>query len=84
MLEKIRERVERYLQIDCDDFWSVYVECAGDEDIITGKYAGIWAFSLEFDGDEFHFSGHKIHTDIVKNICEIAEEFTKEQENERY
>ena len=76
MIVKIKDQLNRYLQNECDDYWIVSKEC----NELVAYYAGTERFRLEFDEDDWYFSGRNLSIDIVNTISEITCEALKEWE----
>lgn len=80
MINKIKDNLNEYLQNECHDYWNVRKD---GYDTIVAYYAGTERFKLEFDEDDWYFSGQDISIETINTISEIAKEALKEWEEER-
>lgn len=68
-IEKAKQKIEKYLQEECSDYW--HVKLQGDE--IMAYFIDTLRFVITYDDGDWNISGTDIDISMVYNIAIVLE-----------
>jgi len=64
-LQKLEDKVRKYLQNDCSDFWTTKLI----NNVVKCYFAGRYRFSVVYKDEDYYISGTEVPLDIAYGIA---------------